>query len=721
MIGGAGPRPAAIAGTGGSIVHGNGLPPMRALTIKTMFRITLVVLAMPALLSISATVSEKIGQHSRAVEASHLLAASGGMLETLTLSSAERGSISTAIRLHDGDGAALRRKIEGDAIAKSDAAVAKTRAALAEIATPVAAALAAGFDKQVAELHSIREQVLAQLEKPFDARDPATSKTYAERCFAFNDAVSGLADGVDDALNAVDTQVGSYAALANQSVRLRELLGRRSLLASTAVIPGKPVAPAAVTAVDILTGGIGTLRTDLIRRFEREAAQDDAAKNAFVTLQGTLAKFDQAVTPSLAMVHGAPFVADDSFKVTAGYLTQIADTRLAMLGLGGKHAASSEAAGVAGIWTGGAVLALVLGLSIAVALGFNRMVARPLDGVAKAVMQIAGRNLAIEVPYVGRKNEIGQIADAVLVLRDSEIAAERRTAEGEAEKAARQARAERIESLANNFDSATATVITEVKSSADSVKARAEQSVGIAEQAEEQTITVASAAEEASVNVETVAAAAEELSASILEIGRRVGQSAQITAKAKQLAGQASTEVGGLAQASQKIGEVVSLIQDIASQTNLLALNATIEAARAGDAGKGFAVVASEVKALASQTAKATEEIAAQIAKIQLETGATVDRIKGVADAIAEIHALASEVTDSVDQQNAATAEIARNVQQAAEGTRLVSSQIGQVKSGAQESGDAAKSMVQTVSALSATAETLTGQIARFLNEVRAA
>ncbi|MDB5410083.1 MAG: chemotaxis protein [Rhodospirillales bacterium] len=694
---------------------------MRALTIKTMFRVTLVVLAMPALLSISATVYEKIGQRSRAAEASHLLAASAGMLEALTLTSGERGAISSAVRLREGDGKEMRRKIEGDAVAKSDAALAKTRAALAEIGTPATAALAAAFDKQTADWRNIRQQALAQLDMPVDARDPAFSKTFAERCFAFNDAVSGLIDSLDDSLNSVDSEIGSYALLASQSVRLRELLGRRALLASTAVLPGKPAVPAAVTAIDVLTGSIGTLRTDLLRRFEREAAQDVAAKSAFALLQDVLAKFDQASVPSLAMVHGAPQVPDDSFKLTAGYLTQIADTRIAMLDLGGKRATASEAAGVTGVWTGGLILAFVLGLAIAVGLGFNRLVAKPLDGVAKAVMEIAGRNLTIEVPYVGRKNEIGQIADAVLVLRDSEIAAEQRAAEGEAEKVARQARAERIESLANSFDSATATVITEVKSSADSVKTRAEQSVGIAEQAEEQTITVASAAEEASVNVETVAAAAEELSASILEIGRRVGQSAQITAKAKQLAGQASTEVGGLAQASQKIGEVVNLIQDIASQTNLLALNATIEAARAGDAGKGFAVVASEVKALASQTAKATEEIAAQIAKIQTETGATVDRIKGVAEAIAEIHALASEVTASVDQQNAATAEIARNVHEAAEGTRLVSSQIGQVKTAAQESGSAAKSMVDTVSALSATAETLTGQIARFLSEVRAA
>src|SRR5207253_413413 len=185
-----------------------------------------------------------------------------------------------------------------------------------------------------------------------------------------------------------------------------------------------------------------------------------------------------------------------------------------------------------------------------------------------------------------------------------------------------------------------------------------------------QTAAAANASTQASTNVGTVAAATEELTASISNISQQVARSAEIAGKAAEEARRTNIVVEGLATGTQKIGEVVTLIQNIASQTNLLALNATIEAARAGEHGRGFAVVASEVKALANQTAKATEEISAQVQDIQNATSEAVNAIQAIGGTIAEIDEISNEISASVNQQGAATREIAGNVQQAANGTR---------------------------------------------------
>jgi methyl-accepting chemotaxis protein len=218
-----------------------------------------------------------------------------------------------------------------------------------------------------------------------------------------------------------------------------------------------------------------------------------------------------------------------------------------------------------------------------------------------------------------------------------------------------------------------------------------------------------------------VATATEELSSSIAEITRQVTQSARIAGQAVEESSRTTSTVRGLAEGAAKIGDVVKLINDIAGQTNLLALNATIEAARAGEAGKGFAVVAAEVKNLATQTAKATEEIAAQVGMIQQATGNSVAAIEGIGGTIGQINEIATTIASAVEEQGAATQEISRNVQQASAGTQEVSSNIGGVSQAAAETGAAASQVLSAADELSRQAETLRKEVGTFLADVRAA
>ena len=388
----------------------------------------------------------------------------------------------------------------------------------------------------------------------------------------------------------------------------------------------------------------------------------------------------------------------------------------------GKKAADhgAEVYESAKIWVAGALVLAAL-LSIFAGLLIVTTVAKPIVRTTDTMGRLAKHDLTVEIEGADRKDEVGSMARAVQVFKDSMIEGDRLAAEQKAEQVKKEARAKAVEGYIGEFDKSVANVLEMVASASTELQSTAQSMSSTAEETSRQSTAVAAASEQASTNVQTVASAAEELSSSIAEISRQVSESTRIANQATEQANQTNQQIQGLAEAAQRIGDVVKLITDIAGQTNLLALNATIEAARAGDAGKGFAVVASEVKGLANQTAKATEEISAKIAEMQAATSTSVQAVQTIGQTIGRINEIATTIASAVEEQGAATKEIARNVQQASAGTNEVSSNISGVTKAAADTGAAASQVLGASGELSKQSETLRSQVDGFLAKIRAA
>jgi methyl-accepting chemotaxis protein len=366
-------------------------------------------------------------------------------------------------------------------------------------------------------------------------------------------------------------------------------------------------------------------------------------------------------------------------------------------------------------------LAVLLGLAIAFLIA--RGIIRPLSGLTAGMKELAGGNFGVILPGLDRKDEVGDMAQAVEAFKVK--AEERARDEAETkikqdEVLARQRKAE-MARMADDFEGAVGRIVETVSSASRELEVSASTLTSTAARSQELSTTVAAASEEATANVQSVASATEELSSSVNEIGRQVQESARMASDAVGQARGTTERVSELSKAASRIGDVVELINTIAGQTNLLALNATIEAARAGEAGRGFAVVASEVKALAEQTAKATGEIGQQIAGIQAATQESVSAIKEISGTIERLSEISSTIAAAVEEQGAATQEISRNVQQAAHGTQQVSSNIADVQRGANETGSASSQVLSAAQTLSVDSSRLKSEVSKFLNSVRAA
>jgi len=392
------------------------------------------------------------------------------------------------------------------------------------------------------------------------------------------------------------------------------------------------------------------------------------------------AGLDKAFTDYLKAAKSVIDMAESDAATALAWMTgterKFADVSTRLNELSQSFAAQKEqriAAIGAEMARGRLIFATAIGVIAVIALAFSLIlggiVSRPIVVMASAVTRISRKDYAVEIPALGHKDELGTMAASVDVLKQQSIAADALAAEQRKTSEVNEQRSRRLQLLAETFDRDIGGILGAVSQATAQLQSTAGALSTGAEEGSRKATTVAAAAEEAARNVQTVAAAAEELGASIGEITRQVTQSNAMAAQAVAETETTNATVQTVATAAREIGKVVELINRIASQTNLLALNATIEAARAGEAGRGFAIVASEVKNLANQTAKATEDIEAQVAAMRQVTGDAVGSISNITGTIGDISQIASAIAAAVEEQGASTQEIARNVQQAAAGT----------------------------------------------------
>lgn len=329
-----------------------------------------------------------------------------------------------------------------------------------------------------------------------------------------------------------------------------------------------------------------------------------------------------------------------------------------------------------------------------------------------------GKKYAVDIPALDQEDEIGQMAKAVEILREQSMMADEMSEEQAKTADETLHRMQRMDALTRDFDTSITGIIAAVGDTTGNLHAAAETLNAVAVTSSQKASVVSKSADATSNNMQMVAGAVEELSAAVEEISRQANDSSEFSKEAVQQAETTNEVVGTWVKAVDKISEVVGLINTIAGQTNLLALNATIEAARAGEYGKGFAVVASEVKALANQTAKATDEITTQIDNIKQITGSAVRSIHEIKQSIVKMDQKTDQIARAATEEDKAVKEISHNVQQAHIGTQEVSANIGDVSSAADNTGGVATSVRDATVNLSEQTAILKAEVEKFLKGV---
>ena len=635
----------------------------------------------------------------------------------------ERGTANTALTSADvagagtlGDIAALR--------AKSDAAMAAALTKLGKLQMPDAVLRLSELRDNRETISRLRQEIDAAIRLPKAERSPSLSKSWVAAMGTLVDSIDALSDRLSARIAATDAFITNMTTLKALAWSVREAAGTDRLMLGAAIGANNGIAPDQQRQLAELAGRMAAawkLTGAMLQapgmparlKTAYQTAQDNYFTDFAEKRKALVADLIAGQTPSLT---GAEWV-----KLSNPALASVFDVANATFDAADEYSVRQTHAAMLNFWGTIALVMFFSALGLSALMFVRTRISRPMALITADMQMVARGDLKRTLLFQDRDDEIGHLARALAVFRDTTAAKLRIEATQREEQTRKEQRQRAIEQQITTFDGSIRSLLDALTHAATEMRSTSESMSATAEQTDRQAQTVAGAATQASSNVETVASASEELSLSVAEIGRQVTHAAEIAGKAVNETRSTDVTVKGLADAANRIGEVVQLINDIASQTNLLALNATIEAARAGDAGRGFAVVASEVKSLATQTAMATDDIAAQINAIQDATKGAVVAIKNVNRTITEVSEISASIASAIEEQSAATKEITRNTQEAARGTLSVSANIEGVSQGAGMTGKAAEQVLSAAAELSRTSERLRAEVDAFLTRIRAA
>jgi methyl-accepting chemotaxis protein len=691
--------------------------------IRAFFLLALSAAAAVGLLAALVTVVSEWRHARDAAQAQQAAAAIRAGLRATELLGLERGyylqDILVAAPIDASEKATIEKaKVETDA-AFADIIARLDGSGVAEIASGARAL------RQTAErLAALRQEGDQALALPRAQRDGKTVDTLYARLVLLPREIETVLDPVEAVISRLDSESGKFVAIARLGWQMRDLASRRSSIYNLATGSQKPLDAASLEKIAEAIGRIDQtwlrIQAAVVLTSQPLHLVDALAivKQRYIDEAGKIYKSldEHARTDGAYGMTVLQFRPQNTNQMQ--YILAVRDAGIEeAIAIADAHRAAS----LFHLYLAIGLVALVVVVTAVVAVVLSRRIVGPIAVLTDIIGQLAGGTRELAVPSRARRDEIGRMAQAIEMLRQNSIEAAEIAAGVATQREAEAARVGRVERITGQFDHDSAAVIDAVLETAGAVGVEADRTATLTRQLSGRTEAIVHDATAASGNVQTIAASAEELSVSVREIAERVRKSAAIAARAVDEARRADERIASLATASVAIDDVVQLISSIASQTNLLALNATIEAARAGEAGKGFAVVASEVKNLANQTAKATEDITSQIKEIQGAAHDAIESIKGIGLIIGEINGIAADITGAVEQQGAATGEIAGNVQRAADGTQSVAANTDAVFAAMGDASRTADHMAGSVSVLSGHAKQLTGEIRRFLADLKAA
>jgi methyl-accepting chemotaxis protein len=631
----------------------------------------------------------------------------------------------TALHNLRTDRAATFRELNADKPPAAMPALKSAVVALDNVDFPERQTAVSDFSGRVKKLAALYEESEAAFPQPKASRRAGLAKEYFDETSALIDTLDSLSSRLTRLVKLEDAYIDQLLEMKQLAWVVRNAGGDASVMISNALsgiaLPPEPMLKytANVAKADTAWASLEGVAAGLPLP-PRFAAAVDKAKREFFGAD-TIALRDRTVKMLIAGEKPEMTSIQWSTMIVPKLGTALGVAEVA-LDVAKDRAVEQRAGAITRLSVELGFLTFAIVMAIGLMLVVSRRITNPLGMIQNGMRKLAGGDLAVEVPFADRKDEIGALAGAMQAFKDSLIDADRLRAEQrEIETRAASVRSSEMQRLANEFQTTVGNIVDAVSAKSGELESAAGTLSRTAESTQSLSGSAASASQEASSNVQSVASAAEEMSASVNEIAQRVQESSNIAAEAVQQASKTDARIAELSQAASRIGDVVKLITAIAEQTNLLALNATIEAARAGEAGRGFAVVASEVKALATQTAKATDEIGTQISAMQVATNDSVVAIKEIGSTIGRISQIAESIATSVQEQGAATQEISRNVQHAASGTAQVVTNINDVNRGASETGTASAQVLASAQFLASESGHLKAEVEKFVRTVRAA